>query len=56
MNYKKTSGKESLSNIWKRVCLKFNSLRKKLRNYAKELKIDFICTPFDFESLKLIKN
>ena len=52
---KKTSGKESLSNIWKRVCLKFNSLRK-LRNYAKELKIDFICTPFDFESLKLIKK
>ena len=50
---KKTSGKENLSNIWKRVSLTFNSLRK-LKNTAKKLKIDFICTPFDFDSLKQI--
>jgi len=52
---KKTSGKEDLSNIWNRVCLTYPIL-KKLRNYSKELKIDFICTPFDFESLNLIKK
>ena len=52
---KKNSGKESLFKIWNRVCLKFSSL-KKLRDYAKKLKIDFICTPFDFESLQLVKK
>ena len=52
---KKTSGKEKLSNIWKRVCLNYRSL-KKLRDLASIIKIDFICTPFDFESLKLIKK
>ena len=52
---KKNSGKEDLSNIWKRVCLNFLSL-KKLRDTAKKLKIGFICTPFDFESLKIVKK
>jgi len=52
---KKTSSKENLSSIWKRVCLNYHSLRK-LRDLAKKLKIDFICTPFDFESLEIIKK
>tara|TARA_A100001015_G_C15015674_1_gene725389 strand:+ start:999 stop:2015 length:1017 start_codon:yes stop_codon:yes gene_type:complete len=52
---KKTSGNEDLSSIWKRVSLSLVSL-KKLRNYSKKLKIDFICTAFDFESLKLVKK
>jgi len=52
---KKTSGKKSLTNIWKRVSLNYKSL-KKLRNYSKKLSIDFICTPFDFESLKIVKK
>ena len=52
---KKTSKKENLSNIWKRVCLDYSSL-KKLRYFSKKLKIDFICTAFDFESLNLIKK
>ena len=52
---KKTSGKEDLSSIWKRVSLNTMSL-KKLRNYSKKIKIDFICTAFDFDSLKLVKK
>tara|TARA_B100002019_G_scaffold289826_1_gene306253 strand:+ start:125 stop:1141 length:1017 start_codon:yes stop_codon:yes gene_type:complete len=52
---KKTAGKEDLTSIWKRVCLNFSSL-KKLKNYSKKIKIDFICTPFDFYSLKLVNK
>ena len=52
---KKNTGKENLSNIWKRVCLNYQSL-KKLRSLAFKIKIDFICTAFDFESLKLVKK
>ena len=52
---KKTSGKEDLSSIWKRVSLNTMSL-KKLRDYSKKIKIDFICTAFDFESLELVKK
>jgi|TARA_B100001063_G_C16759020_1_gene554866 N,N'-diacetyllegionaminate synthase len=52
---KKTSGKEELSTIWNRVCLSYTIL-KKLKDYSKKLKIDFICTPFDFESLNLVKK
>lgn len=52
---KKTTGKESLSNIWKKVCLNYKSL-KKLRKISSRIKIDFICTPFDFDSLKLVKK
>ena len=51
----KTSEKKSLTNIWRKVSLNYNSL-KKLRNYSAKISIDFICTPFDFESLKLIKK
>ncbi len=52
---KKTINKENLSSIWKRVCLDYRSL-KKLRYFSKKLKIDFICTAFDFESLNLVKK
>ena len=52
---KKTAGKEDLSTIWRRVCLSFLSL-KKLKNYSKKIKIDFICTPFDFDSLDLVNK
>jgi N,N'-diacetyllegionaminate synthase len=52
---KKSSGKESLTNIWKRVCLSRQSLMK-LRFFAKYIGIDFICTAFDFESLALVKK
>ncbi len=51
----KTAGKEKLSNIWKRVALSFTKL-KKLRDISIKLNIDFICTPFDFQSLKLVKK
>ena len=54
-NQKKTSGKKNFTNIWRRVSLNYNSL-KKLRNYSSKISIDFICTPFDFESLKLVKK
>lgn len=52
---RKNSGKESLTDIWKKVCLSPQSLTR-LRLFAKNIKIDFICTPFDFKSLALVKK
>lgn len=52
---KKNSGKENLADIWKRVCLSKQSLMK-LRLFANNIRIDFICTPFDFKSLALVKK
>lgn len=51
----KTLKNESLSNIWKKVCLDYKSFRN-LRYFSKKIKIDFICTAFDFESLNLVKK
>ena len=34
---------------------KYNVIEK-LRDYSKKIKIDFICTAFDFESLELVKK
>ena len=52
---KKSSGKENLTDIWKRVCLSRQSLMK-LRLFADNIKIDFICTAFDFGSLTLVNK
>ena len=53
---KKNSKKnESLYKIWKKMELKYRDL-KKLRSLAKKLKIYFICSVFDIESLSKIKS
>lgn len=52
---KSTNQKESLYNMWKRVELKENELRK-LKILTKKLSLDFICSAFDEESLHIVKK
>ena len=52
---KSTSEKNPLYKIWQKMELKFLDL-KKLRNYSKKLKIYFICSVFDIESLSMIRK
>ena len=41
--------------MWKRLSLSFKEFEI-LRKYAKKIKIKFICTAFDFESLNIVKK
>tara|TARA_A100001015_G_scaffold228288_1_gene257960 strand:+ start:128 stop:1138 length:1011 start_codon:yes stop_codon:yes gene_type:complete len=52
---KTISKKETLYKMFKRVSLRTNDLIK-LRRLSKNLKIDFICSVFDDESLKISKK
>ena len=52
---KSLSKKETLFKMLKRVSLRTNDLMK-LRKLSKNLKIDFICSIFDDESLKISKK
>lgn len=52
---KKSIGEESLEKMWKRLSLSFKEFEI-LRKYAKKIKIKFICTAFDFESLNIVKK
>ena len=54
-NQKKLMKKESLYEMWNRVSLNFKKV-KELKYYAKKNKIDFFCSVFDFNSLKIIKK
>ena len=49
--YQKKNSKNSQLEIIKKCELTFNEL-KKLKNFCKKIKIDFLCTPFEIDSLK----
>tara|TARA_B100001250_G_C19808146_1_gene794417 strand:+ start:256 stop:1266 length:1011 start_codon:yes stop_codon:yes gene_type:complete len=52
---KRTSKKESLYEMWKRMELSFEDLIK-LKKEAKKNELDFICSIFDINSLKIAKK
>lgn len=52
---KSTNKKESLQEMFKRVSLNEKKV-KMLKKYARKNKVDFICSIFDLDSLKIAKN
>ena len=52
---KSLSHKEDLYEMWKRVSLNKSELLK-LKIFSKKIKINFICSVFDIESLEMVKK